>query len=592
MTDSIVCTLGQYDIPIIQMQPPFKVDLLDSNIAVFGSSMNGKTNFLRLLINTLHKIRNEKNEQIFVLDFGGALSAYEKAPLVSAYFDNSNEEYVKRTFKILESILNDNTKKLDGKIYRNADKEKRPIHTTFIIDNLNAFIDESRYMSYQEKFGRLCREGSSKGISIIFTATETKGIGSYLLSFKQKIALNLPVDKYVEIFNSKVEAAGNIPGRGYANVTVKPEGVTGTFQMNNPYEVQCFLAENIEDLDSEFVVQLNKKFGKINESDFSDNEYEEKYLKHVETRYKTFPQELRRKDYEQLKEAKSKITNNMLEVGLDYVKCEPVTVDLSSSRVLAIYGKKEFGKTNLLSIMLERITQISPRAKYIFFDDGRKQLNSFYNYYINKGCNCELIDQFKDVELRYEAGLYGEAGFVKKKLSPIQQFYLMIHNNYMDLSINYMDILETIYGRVNDDQIPKSIMNLSKEPTVFIIQSKSIYINSKINSEFIHYLLPELLDVAEDRNYIFIFADVKKITDVEVNSIFNSSLKSIFVLDNIAEFASERGSKTVFGDMDIKSLKEDYAKCELGDGYYYDVEADNMKKLKFIKNNWEEIVNE
>lgn len=60
MTDSIVCTLGQYDIPIIQMQPPFKVDLLDSNIAVFGSSMNGKTNFVRLLINILHKIRNEK----------------------------------------------------------------------------------------------------------------------------------------------------------------------------------------------------------------------------------------------------------------------------------------------------------------------------------------------------------------------------------------------------------------------------------------------------------------------------------------------------------------------------------------------------
>ena len=60
--------------------------------------------------------------------------------------------------------------------------------------------------------------------------------------------------------------------------------------------------------------------------------------------------------------------------------------------------------------------------------------------------------------------------------------------------------------------------------------------------------------------------------------MFNSSLKSIFVLDNIAEFASERGSKTVFGDMDIKSLKEDYAKCELGDGYYYDVEADNLKR--------------
>ncbi len=588
MKDSIICTLGQYDIPIIQMQPPFKVDLLDSNIAVFGSSMNGKTNFLRLLINILHKIRNEENEQIFILDFGGALSAYEKAPLVSAYFDNSNEEYVKRTFKILESILSDNTKKLDGKVYRNCDENKRPIHTTFIIDNLNAFIDEDRYYSYQEKFGRLCREGSSKGISIVFSATDTKGILSYLLSFKQKIALNLPVDKYTDIFNVKVEAAGNIPGRGYANVTVQPEGVTGTFQMNSPYEVQCFLAENIEDLESKFVSNLNKKYGKIENDDIEENEYLEKYLKHVATRYKTFPQELKRTDYEQLKGIEHS-TIGEIEVGLDYVKCEPVSVDINNSRVIAIYGKKEFGKTNLLSKLLDGISKELPFAKYIFFDDGRKQLDSFYKYYSEKGFKCEVINQFKEIDLRYEAGEYGEAGFFKKKLSPIQQFYLKLHEDYLDMSENYIDILEGIYGRINDDQFPKSKNGLRSEPTVFIIQSKSIYINSKINSEFIHYLLPELLDIAEDRNFVFIFTDVKKITDVEVNSIFNSSLKSIFVLDNIAEFASERGSKTVFGDMDIKSLKEDYAKCELGDGYYYDVEADSLKKMKFIKNDWEDI---
>ena len=67
-----------------------------------------------------------------------------------------------------------------------------------------------------------------------------------------------------------------------------------------------------------------------------------------------------------------------------------------------------------------------PCAKYVFFDDGRKQLDSFYNYYKVKGYKCELINQFKEVELRYEAGEYGEPGFVKKKLSPIQQFYLYV----------------------------------------------------------------------------------------------------------------------------------------------------------------------
>ena len=341
-------------------------------------------------------------------------------------------------------------------------------------------------------------------------------------------------------------------------------------------------------LQNQDILNLNKKYEKIDEKDSEINEYDEKYLRHVTTRYKTFPQELKREDYEQLKEVYAKTSPNCVEVGLDYVKCEPVSIDLENSRVIAIYGKKEFGKTNLLCTLLDGISEKLPCAKYVFFDDGRKQLDSFYNYYKVKGYKCELINQFKEVELRYEAGEYGEPGFVKKKLSPIQQFYLMLHEEYIDLSVNYIDILDNIFGRINEDQFPKSKSNSETEPTVFVIQSKSIYINSKINADFIHYILPELLDVAEDRNYIFIFTDVKKITDIEVNSVFNSSLKSIFVLDNIAEFASERGSKTVFGDMDIKSLKEDYAKCELGDGYYYDVEADNLKKMKFIKNNWED----
>ena len=32
-------------------------------------------------------------------------------------------------------------------------------------------------------------------------------------------------------------------------------------------------------------------------------------------------------------------------VGLDYVDFLPVSVDLTKSHVLAVYGKKEFGKT-------------------------------------------------------------------------------------------------------------------------------------------------------------------------------------------------------------------------------------------------------
>ena len=89
-----MCSLGRYDIPNKQKQSNFKVDLVNSNIAVFGSAMSGKTNFLKLLINCLHKRSNIYNEQIFILDFGGALRDYKDMPLVSAYFDNTSEEYL------------------------------------------------------------------------------------------------------------------------------------------------------------------------------------------------------------------------------------------------------------------------------------------------------------------------------------------------------------------------------------------------------------------------------------------------------------------------------------------------------------------
>ena len=119
--------------------------------------------------------------------------------------------------------------------------------------------------------------------------------------------------------------------------------------------------------------------------------------------------------------------------------------------------------------------------------------------------------------------------------------------------------------------------------TVFVIQSKLVYLNTNENKHFIEKVLPRLVAVAEDKGYVFIFSDVQKISELETNTVFNSVVGTVFLLDNIAEFAGERGQKTVFGNMDLKALKEDYAQCEKGDGYFYDIEADHLLKVKFMK---------
>ena len=572
-----LCVVGKYDIPSKQCQSVFQIDLLNSNVAIFGSALSGKTNLLKLFINCLHKRNNEKNEQIFILDFSGALQEYKNMPLVSAYFDSSNEEYVKRVFRILEMILRKNIKELGSRNFATGRTSNLP-HTTFIIDNLNAFVDESRYNSYHEKFGRLCRDGRSRGISIVFTATYTKGLARYLLSFEQKIALNFSQEKYTELFGIKSEPLGNIPGRGYANVTERPNGIIGTFNLNAPYEVQILKSSDIADETSNFIRKLHEKYG----YDAATAKFDREVKK-----YQTFPQELSYSDFLELKQPYSLDERNpsvsFVEVGLDYVDFKPIGVDFDDSRVIAVYGKREFGKTNLLKILLDNLSKIRSTFRFIFFDDGRKQLLDFYDKFKFE-LDCEYIGEFKAVDVSLANGR-----IVKRKLSPMQQFYKLIHEDYISLNKDFVDnpILNQIYG-VDDenimvDDIPNGCEKGEAQPTVFIIQSKSVYLNTKTNSEFIHYILPELLDIAEDNDLTFLFTDVRKITDAEVNLEFNSALKTVFLLDNIAEFASERGGKSVFGEMDQKSLKEDYAKCELGDGYYYNVEADSLKKAKFIK---------
>lgn len=576
--NKMLCTLGRFDIPIIQMQPPFVVDLLDSNLILLGSAMSGKTTFLKTLVNILHKRYNEKQEQIFILDFGGALAEYQDFPLVSACFDNSNEEYVKRVFRIMDNILKDNIKALNGKNYR--DSECQPIHTTFVIDNLNAFMDEPRYLAYQEKLAKLCRDGLSKGITTVVTAVDTKGLGAYLGGFKQKIAFEMPQDKYSEIFTGKVGLIGNNPGHGFANVTVKPEGVTGTFRMNLPYEVQCLLpyksvnADGHADSEDEFQGKLKGKFG------FEGG----RYINCVQ-KYQTFPKELTVSEYERIKQQPKEepvAAKLPVSVGLDYVGFCPVTVDLETSHVVAIYGKKEFGKTNLLKLLLEEFTRQRQNARVVFFDDGRNQLKEVYDRFRYKS-ECVYFNGFSEERITLEAASSKPEEIRSKKISPLQRFYLYLNEHYMELP---KKLIGGIFGITSELDMKRMVKEKEYQDcpfTVFVIQSKLVYLNTRESKHFFETALPWLVSVAEDRGYLFIFSDVQKISDMETNTIFNNAISTAFLLDNIAEFAGERGQKTVFGNMDVKALKEDYARCEKGDGYCYDIEADNLLKAKFIK---------
>lgn len=568
MNDNIlVCEFGTLDIPVLQEQPKFCVDLSKTNILLFGGPLSGKTTFVRLLTTILHKQCNVETEEIFILDFGGALKDMEELPLVAACFDNSNEEYVKRVFNLLDQRWKDNVRNLGSKNYGEGEKIK---HTTLIIDNVNAFLDEPRYGSYQDKLARLCRDGLSKGISVVLTASLTKGMGKYIgmSSFKQKIVLEMPKDAYTEIFSRKVFALENYPGHGYANVTERTdEIISSTFDTQMPYELKLNFPEDI--YEEKFRSKLKGKF-------------QDKSVK----KYKRFPEVLTEKDVEGFltEEDISKITESLQTevcIGLDYEKCKPVTIDFGTAKVIAIYGKKDFGKTNLLARLVRKIRNTG-EYKIVLFDDGRNALGPFANVAE------EYFAEYKKTEMRVAKSIHSVDSVLEEtktfRLSPFQDFIKFIHDNCMDLIHLNVAAISLCYSVFGEKILPEERMNRDEEKNiVFVLQSKYLYANSVISGIFFEHIFPLMVARAEEMNWIFIFSDVKPINNSDSREIFNACIDTAFLLDNIAEFVNDRGGKSVFGAMDVKSLKEEYAQCEKGDGYVFHVEKDELIKAKFIR---------
>lgn len=500
-----------------QTQPVLYVDIYASNVIVFGGHMSGKTTFLKTMLTRMHQNFEQGDaEEIYVIDFGGNLGDYEQLPLVSACFDNSNEENIRRVFKTVESRLESNIKRLRSaqfsEEYRRTEGPK-PLHITFVIDNVNSFLADERYMSYQDTLRKFCREGLSKGLSLVFTASDTSnGLSRYLSSFSRRFAFDVSAETYMDVFGMNVSVPMKNPGRG---VTVI-DGKAREFQAFLPFEDE---RAELTDFAEEAAAQTGRS-----------------------EKLRGFGEELSRENFseyaaEGVTAEAAEAQGDCIAVGLDYYGHQPVLVDLETMHSIAIYGKKKFGKTNLLHLLLRSVRSRHPDYRIVLADDGRKQLadlhqpDSVNSVYLDK---LEQLTEYLDV------------------------------NGYCAKPGN------------------RAFQEADNPTTVFVLQSKMLFQSSGKN---LLSTFARMTAAAEEKGYYFIFSDVRKIgnSDREAESFLNNSFSVAFLLDNIAEFIQDKGSRSVFGEMDAKELKNEYARCELGDGYFYDIESDELKKMRFLK---------
>lgn len=549
---SLCLVLGLYDNPEKQTQGRYAVDLLENNLAIFGSSMSGKTTLLKTILFRIHQVcENNFEEEIYILDFGSNLNDFGKLPYVVACFDATHEENVRRIFKKIEERFSQNVKKLQGKTFTQCDENNRPAHITFVIDGLNSFMSEDRYNVYHDVLQRLARDGLSKGLSVVFTANEsTGGVHRLLPSFKRIAALNMQKDDYAAIFGHRVEQPISIKGRGVAN---NEDGI---------FEFQAYLPYNETEKGHTDTVEIEGIKEKLGSEELLGSnklaELEKKKMKY-------FADDLTKSNFKDY----CQVGPDDLTVGLDYYSMEPIRIDLDRARAIAIYGKKSSGKTNLLSLILEAVAKKGD-VRFVILEDGRKGVSD-----PEKAPSVtKVFNSLKNIEQECFFDCTEFINYIKNK-------------GYYDIP----DTLGTkaplyIPGR-GDSSEEKCIFEEKDNPfTVFIVQSNMFYLTVPGGSgvQYIPRLDQFIIDASSENKKLFVFSDVQPIQEGQNQGIFNNWISDAFLLDDIIRFiGNPRGQKSVFGSQDAAELKEQFGKCELGDGFYLNLETRELSKLKFIK---------
>lgn len=253
------------------------------------------------------------------------------------------------------------------------------------------------------------------------------------------------------------------------------------------------------------------------------------------------------------------ISETAVALGVDVESNSLVSLDLCKTRSIAIYGKKGFGKSNMLSLLIEGAKQI-PNIRFVCWDDGRKQLSQ------NEALNKMIQTAKQSVKILYSG----------------QEFL-----DYLEKNGYYsFDTFITSYPLLEEDSSIQSELEIPKENpfTVFIIQSRMFYQNFDVRNNLIRKLAPYIINESYG-NKIFVFSDVQNIMDYEMRQEFNNFIDHAFLLDDITRFISGKGEKTIFGYLDVMELKDKYGArtTKLGEGFHYDVESDEITKVKFYK---------
>lgn len=210
--------VGIFDCPRQQSQG---IQYLDfgrfSHFVVFGGASSGKTSFLKTVILSAACVCSPKELNMYIMDFGGrSMSGFESLPQVGCAAMDYEEEKLEKLKQMLLHEIEVRKQFFEKKnisSFYNSHVGELP-SVLLIVDN---YLSASKqFPSLDEMFEKVCQEGSTYGIHMIFTANNQMGISHRVMNnIPSAIALRLnDRNEYSQIVGHLDGAElPNVPGR-------------------------------------------------------------------------------------------------------------------------------------------------------------------------------------------------------------------------------------------------------------------------------------------------------------------------------------------------------------------------------------------
>lgn len=396
--------IGMIDEPDKQSQTPIAYRIVDDgNIGIFGSPGYGKSYTLLTILLGIGESVSPEEANFYILDYGnGSLLPLKQLVHTADYF--TIDEELKRD-KFIKMIKDEIAKRKIAfqkaevshiHMYNNLDSHHFPL-LYIAVDNFDIVREEMEALEMQlNQFGR---DGQSLGIYLFVTATRAQSVRQSLMNNLKTKIVHYLMDKS-ESFN----VIGRVP------FDAEPFPGRGIIKKEEAFFSQLYLPAAGED-DFEVLAAIKQNVQQLNDL---YREYK------APASIPMLPLELTTDNFGTYVGGRVS-ADGLVPIGLDEETVEPVTIDFRKDRHCLLIGQAGRGKTNMLKLMLQTVTDQEAGFVAIFdsFDRGLASFGQAENvdYLETKEQLTEWLTQveqfFTEVEREYLAHLQRGEGSVE-----------------------------------------------------------------------------------------------------------------------------------------------------------------------------------